>query len=639
MLYAGVDTDYTAELDKIVDRQPNKLMSLIAELKRRNVFRVAFAYAVTGWLLAQVADVAFDAFGAPEWVPKSVLLVLVLGFPIAILFAWAFEMTPEGVKREKDIDRSQSITQDTGRKLTRMTIAVLVAAVGFLLIDKFFLQVPVPVSGEPIIDSEAVTEIDKSVAVLPFVAMSDGPDDEYFADGLTEEILNSLAHLPELLVTARTSAFAFKGQDVPIPEIATTLGVAHVVEGSVRRAGERLRITAQLIRASDGFHLWSEVYDRSNADSFGVQDEIAEKIASALDVVLDEEQLAQMRSSGLRNPESFIAYQKGREIFAEAHISGGIQQTKLLADANRYFSEALAVEPNASSVHFDSADYFVHTVLNSGITGGPSDDEVTAALESAKESLRKAMETASHEGDRLNAALELAVISGDWNRMPQLFQAAADSDDCIGPSFWAAIGPLLPSPETPLQLWRKANECDPMNFYNWANLAALYSANDNTDAAIEVAMRGMKAVPHEQIADQLVLAYVSRGEFDEAVAATSRYVDRADGRLQNRFVIELARGNKEEALELRDEIIENRGDDAVGIIGSAHLGDRDEANHAAAREDATPLGILNLLDAVDACRCGAPFDLEYTPNFARLIKEANLVWPPRSTINWPLKDW
>jgi TolB-like protein len=556
-----------------------------------------------------------------------------------MLFAWAFEMTPEGVKREKDVDRSTSITQDTGRKLNRVIITVLVAAVGFLLVDKFVLQDQAPVAAEPSVDIVADSEIDKSVAVLPFVAMSNGPDDEYFADGLTEEILNSLAHLPELLVTARTSAFAFKGQDLPIPEIATTLGVAHVVEGSVRRAGDRLRITAQLIRASDGFHLWSEVYDRPSADSFGVQDEIAEKIASALDVVLDEDQRAQMRSTGLRNPEAFIAYQKGLEIFAAAHIAGRLKQLEMLGEANRYFAEALSVEPNASSIHFDSADYYVHTALFAGMHGGPSDDEVEAALEAAKGSLRKAMDTASHEGDRLNAALELAVISGEWNRMPQLFRAAADSDDCIGPSFWAAIGPLLPSPEAPMELWRKATECDPLNFYNWANLAALNIGNDNAAAAIVVATRGMQTVPHEQIADQLVMAHISRGEFDEALAATSRYVDRATGRTQNRFNVELARGNKEDALKLLDKLLEGADSRDAMVTANARLGDRDGANQAAALRDATPLGILDLLDIADGCRCGAPFDLEHTPNFARLIEEANLVWPPPATINWPLKDW
>ena len=226
------------------------MVSLFTELKRRNVFRVAIAYVVVAWLILQIGDTLGDALRLPNVVNTSLVFFLILGFPLALFFAWAYELTPEGVKKEKHVDRTQSITQQTGRKLDWAIITVLGAAVAFLLVDKFVL----PDTTAPVTD--------KSVAVLPFVAMSNGPDDEYFADGLTEEVLNSLARVPELLVTARTSAFHFKGKDTPITEIAKSLGVAHVVEGSVRRNGDQLRVTAQLIRAADGFHLWSNSYDR-----------------------------------------------------------------------------------------------------------------------------------------------------------------------------------------------------------------------------------------------------------------------------------------------------------------------------------------------------------------------------------------
>jgi TolB-like protein len=192
--------------------------------------------------------------------------------------------------------------------------------------------------------------------------MSSGPDDEYFADGLTEEILNSLTLLPELLVTARTSAFAFKGTDVSIPEIALQLGVAHIVEGSVRRSGEQIRITAQLIRSSDGFHLWSETYDRSSADSFGVQAEIAGKVAAALDVVLDQEQLARMRTSGLRNPEAVITYQKAVEAAAYAYEGTQSGLVEELFTANQFLDQVIALEPDFSAAHagtFVGGDAFI----------------------------------------------------------------------------------------------------------------------------------------------------------------------------------------------------------------------------------------------------------------------------------------
>jgi len=247
-------------------------MSLYSELKRRNVIRVGIAYIIVTWVLAQVAEFAFENFGAPDWVLKSVVVILLLGLPLAIFFAWAFEMTPDGIKREVEVDRSKSIVTTTGRKLDRMIIGVLLVALGWFAFDKFYMNVA---AEQGVVEDQSQ---EKSVAVLPFIAMSSGPDDEYFADGLTEEILNALAQLPELLVTARTSAFSFKGQDLAIQEIASALGVRHIVEGSVRRSGERLRVTAQLIRADDGFHLWSENYDSTSTDTISVQENIAEQI-------------------------------------------------------------------------------------------------------------------------------------------------------------------------------------------------------------------------------------------------------------------------------------------------------------------------------------------------------------------------
>lgn len=615
-------------------------MALLAELKRRNVFRVAAAYAVIGWLLAQVADVAFDAFGAPDWVPKSVLFVLLLGFPVAVLFAWAFEMTPEGVKREKDVDRSQSITDHTGQKLNRVIIAVLIAAVGFLLVDKFVLRdVAAPDAEQPAAVAQAPAQEDKSVAVLPFVAMSNGPDDEYFADGLTEEILNSLAQLPELLVTARTSAFTFKGQDLPIPEIAGQLGVAHVVEGSVRRAGERLRITAQLIRAADGFHLWSETYERSTADSFGVQDEIAEKIATALDVVLDEEQLARMRSTGMRDPEAFIAYQKGVERFADAHASDGNGQLDLLAEANAYYEAALALEPNSSWAYFDSADYYVHFVMNRGYDGNATDAEVDEALAEAKRRFQKSIDLSVTEGERLSASLELVLVSGEWRRLPELFQAAVETPDCLGPSFWGGIGPFMPSLDDVTSLWQKANACDPLNWYSWANLSGIQLRNGDTEGALETAVRGLEITPHEQVVNAAARVRTSLGQFDEALAVSERYVETASERLRMRIAVVTAQGDEEQARRLIDELSDEMTYSAGWIVIHSRIGDRDEANRIAAETDRTPLGVLTLLDAADFCFCGLPFDLEATPNFARLIDEANLEWPPQSTIDWPLKEW
>ena len=259
------------------------MSELFNELKRRNVVRVGLAYVLVAWLLAQAAELGLDSFEAPGWVIKAILLVLALGLPVALFFAWAFELTPDGLKKEKDVDRSQSITHNTGRKLNTLIISVLVVAVGMLLADKFVLQPEstVPAPETTTADTTPVADTN-SIAVLPFVDMSPAKDQEYFTDGLTENLLHALAQIQELKVAGRTSSFAFKGQNTDLREIGEQLNVSNILEGSVQKAGDRIRITTQLINTVDGYHLWSETFDRDLSDIFVVQDEIAEAVASAL---------------------------------------------------------------------------------------------------------------------------------------------------------------------------------------------------------------------------------------------------------------------------------------------------------------------------------------------------------------------
>jgi len=265
-------------------------MSFLGELKRRNVVRVGVAYAVIGWVLAQIAEFAFENFGAPDWVLKSFIVLLLLGLPLVLFFAWAFEVTPEGIKREKDVDRSASITAQTGRKLDFLIIGVLAVTLAYFAFDKF--------AG----DQSTVTPDEvQSIAVLPFANMSD--DNDHFADGLTEELLNLLAKNQDLKVAGRTSSFAFKGRNEDLREIGEALGVAKVLEGSVRRSGERIRITAQLINVADGFHIWSETYDRELADIFEIQDQVAGAITQELELHLTPE-----AKRLTNNPEAYALY-------------------------------------------------------------------------------------------------------------------------------------------------------------------------------------------------------------------------------------------------------------------------------------------------------------------------------------------
>jgi TolB-like protein/Tfp pilus assembly protein PilF len=260
-------------------------MSLIVELRRRNVFRVAAAYLVVGWLLTEVLTTILPTLGAPDWTSRAVILIFAFGFIPAVVLSWIYELTPDGIKRESEVDRDAPITDGTAKKLDYVTIAAVIGIIVFVGTFSARHISDENDAGLQII-SNSVPISDASVAVLPFVNMSNDQDNEYFSDGLTETLLHMLAQVPELKVAARTSSFSFKGGNSTIKEIAQSLQVAHVLEGSVQRSGDRVRITAQLIRAADGFHVWSENYDRTLDDIFGIQDEIATKVGGALTVSL-----------------------------------------------------------------------------------------------------------------------------------------------------------------------------------------------------------------------------------------------------------------------------------------------------------------------------------------------------------------
>ncbi|GAB5413670.1 MAG: hypothetical protein Cons2KO_12730 [Congregibacter sp.] len=262
-------------------------MSFLGELKRRNVVRVAGLYTVVGWLLVQVAATVEEAIALPGWFDAVVLSFLVIGFPIALIFAWAFELTPEGIKRTADVTPGESITPQTGNKLDVILIVSFLVFAAALVVPRFLPGSGDAVSSEPgeVIqssDDSASGPNDASIAVLPFADLSENKNREYFADGISEEILNVLAQARGMKVAGRTSSFAFKGRNEDLREIGRVLDVAHILEGSVRSQGEKVRVTAQLIQVSDGFHLWSQTYDRDLEDIFAVQDDIAQQILVAL---------------------------------------------------------------------------------------------------------------------------------------------------------------------------------------------------------------------------------------------------------------------------------------------------------------------------------------------------------------------
>ena len=321
-------------------------MSFFNELKRRNVVRVSVAYIVVSWLLIQAAGVLEPALLLPDWTDRVVTVLLLIGFPIVILFAWAFELTPDGVKLTKDVDPGSSIAPVTGKKLEYLTIAALSLVVVFFLVKEFM-----PLGGQDGDQATAaqapaavdVVEAEKpdipSIAVLPFEDYSENADQGYFSNGIAEELLNLLAKTNGLRVAARTSSFAFANSEVDIREIGNKLNVGMVLEGSVRKSGDKIRITAQLIKIDDGYHLWSETYDRDFADVFKIQDEISAAIMSSLKVHLLGAQAQPAVAERAHNMDAYSAYLIGKErlaLLGKDNIEVAIKK----------FDESIALEPD-----------------------------------------------------------------------------------------------------------------------------------------------------------------------------------------------------------------------------------------------------------------------------------------------------
>lgn len=376
------------------------------ELKRRNVVRVAVAYLILGWLVFQIAETLLPGFGAPEWIFKTLVLLVAIGFPFAVLFAWAFELTPEGLKKTGEVDVTASVTGSTGKKINAVIITSLVVALVYFVWDRQQLidaangvaepvaaidEAPNPDADESNAPEPADETTDKrrSIAVLPFVNMSSDAEQEWFADGLTEEILNSLARTPDLLVAARTSSFKFKGSGEDIPTIAESLGVEHVLEGSVRRSGDRLRVTAQLIRANDGFHLWSETFDRTMNDVIEIQEQVAIEIADALETAMDPEALARMVSTGTSSVPAYEAYLQGLAYTGSALVSTDGYQ---YVSARESFEKAVAADPEFSLAHRQIAAFWntqmSRTLILTGITELPQDEIAERYYASIEDAIR-----------------------------------------------------------------------------------------------------------------------------------------------------------------------------------------------------------------------------------------------------------
>jgi adenylate cyclase len=636
----------------------------INELRQRNVLKVALGYLIAAWLVAQVSDLVLESFDAPDWAMRTLLIALAIGFPIALVVSWMFEFTPKGVLLDSQVDRTVKIGQDSGRRLDFSILLILAVIVIFMGLERFLfsgrdggmsLAEERELAQQKLATAETATSnadpaaeaapVDlpsqKSVAVLPFAVMSTGPDDEYFADGLTEEIINALSQLPDLMVTARTSAFHFKDQNLPVGEIAGQLGVDHIVEGSVRRAGEQLRITAQLIRTIDGFHLWSETYDRRTEDSFAVQSDIAEQVATALNVLLDESLRNRMQHVGTRNVDAFIAYQKGINLHERAHTEAN--QISLLRQGNIHFENAVALEPTLATAYEYHSDLYAHILLAQA--SGQLDGDITEADVAASPALLRqdyeAFVTHARNPPELhNAEFGQVLLLGPWRALASLSEKAAAPPGCEAAVWLHLVGPAFGHGEEVLDAFRRMAACDPLSGRARVNQVGAALWLGRNEDAVRMAEQGLERMQHPNLVQQYALALAFSGNVGAAEDAARRLIRKQDELMLTLAMLAAIAGDAAAVARLEDDFLQARGpDDRGSLTLTAMTGDRNEANRLAALIDARPFGHIALLQAIYLCYCGAPFDLEATPVFAGMLEDSGLAWPPDSPFRLPLKDW
>lgn len=620
-------------------------MGLFAELGRRNVLRMGVAYLVFGWLVLQILDVVAPIVAMPDWVARTVLVLLVVGLVPTLFLSWAYELTPEGLKRTHEVTLDESITRQTGRRLDWAVLVLLVLTLGL-----FGWQQLRPATGAATIAGDpAATTPDtrsnppdqrRSIAVLPFRDMSPGSDQEWFSDGLTEEILNSLARLPELMVTARTSAFAFKDSDQPIPEIAQALGVAYVVEGSVRRSRDQLRVTAQLIRASDGFHLWSQSYDRTAGDALQVQQDIAGNVARMLDVYLDDTQRAQMFASGTHDPDAFDAFLRAQALALEAHRSDYALQWQ----ANEWYAKALEHDPHYARAHYHLHDAYAHTLLGDIPLGrAPPLDGRTATIDSLTEGMRRhldaAVDAAADDAERLRYEIDRAFVLGDWARLAGLADRLERLEPTVASRMvsggWLPESLLLVDRGATLgKLARVALEENPLDSRLWFWVAsAELDLGRPADAMRLLERARANGLEHRMLVDAEATALLDLGRAPEALVVVEALPVEERRLWFDVFhaVMLHAAGREDEARAKVDAFRARQPEAELLIFAYRELGDLEQANRVAALVDASPRLSAMRFGRLFTIAGGIPFDLAATPRLAARLQAADLRIRPYLT--------
>jgi TolB-like protein/Tfp pilus assembly protein PilF len=486
-------------------------MSLFAELKRRNVIRMAGIYLVGAWLIAQVSETLLPIFDTPAWVLKTLVALLALGFVPALVFSWVYELTPGGLKRDAEVPAEQSIAAQTGRRMNRLIVIGLLAVVALVVADRYW-----PRAAEPEVTSvtSRPNTNTRTIAVLPFVNLSADPEQEFFSDGITEEILNVLAGIEGFTVTSRTSSFHFKGKDKPLPEIARELGVDYVLEGSVRKAGQQVRIAAQLIKVDGDAHLWSESWTRDMADIFAVQEGIARNVASELKARLSERDEARLAQSPTRNVEAYEQFLRGQQFWNQRSIAS-------LQAAVEAFKAALAADPDYTDAWAGLAQ--TYALIPEYTAFASAERRVVDTIALAHEAADRALKLDPSSSRALSARAYVRVMYAfDWEGAEADYRATIASDPRdAGTRHW--YGELLAYQRR----WKESaaqydaalalDPLAPIIHYSFG-LALLFEGD--SARALPNFEEGLRLLPGLNYAVHFkILAMIGLRRFDEAIAA------------------------------------------------------------------------------------------------------------------------
>ena len=526
-------------------------MRFFEELKRRNVLRMAGLYLVGAWFVVQVAGTLLPAFDFPSWALRVAIGVLAIGFVPAMVFSWVFELTPGGLKREKDVERGESIMPHTGRMLDRTIMVALALALGYFAFDKFVLAprrdaVEQQQTTEKLaearkqggVDALVQSNGDRSIAVLPFLNMSSDPAQEFFSEGIAEEILNQLAQFPDLMVAARTSAFQFNGKNLDVADIGRKLNVAHVLEGSVRKQGTRLRITAQLIKTTTGFHLWSQTFERDAGDVFKVQDEISTAIAKALQAKLSGRP-ASPALPKIADPTAYDDYLQARTLVAR-RLGDSITQGIVAYD------RAIARDPSYSAAHSGRALALMLAPLYTGSMTLPQ--AAALALTGSEQALL--LDANNAEAYLVRAMVhsirfEEVAARADFERALSLAPGNVEVLNFAGDNLESVAN--LRGAE---RMKRQVMALDPLSFVHPMDLAYILNMQGRFREALAMNERAIQLGGGRRAYGAMIGPYLRLGDIDKARAIVTSFCETEDSFCLIARVALLAAAGEQRELDL-----------------------------------------------------------------------------------------